>query len=188
MSAEGGLSQAVRSLRAFYASTGDVAGGQGLESLIAGAALGVSRSTWILPGRRERAVALLRGATADRLDLARPYRVLPASGAPALRALVAVGLARRNPEGALVFLGMGSTSYGSFAEALSLSVTLGAPVRFVVSWYRGAGPFVPPLPVPPSRLAEALGLRAVVVDGRDAEAVRAAVAAGPGLIEARLGG
>lgn len=186
MSVSETLSQAVATLRKFHAEAGEVAGGQGLEAIIAGATLGVPRSTWIVPGRRERGAALLRGATADRLDAARPYRVVPAAESPALRALYAVGLAQSG-DGALVFLGMGSTSYGSFAEALSLGASTGAPVRFVVSWYAGAGPFATPLAVAPSALAAAFGLRSVVVDGRDAEAVRAAVAEGPGLIEARIG-
>lgn len=165
-----------------------VVGGQGLEAVIAGATLGVSKKTWLLPGRRERHCALLRGITADRLNASRPYRVVPPGELPAQRALQAVGMALTG-EPALVFLGGGSLSYGTALEALNLAASQKAQVCFVVSWYEGDGPFARQLPVDPAVLAESLGLSTAVVDGNDADAVRAAVNGPlPRLVQANLKG
>lgn len=181
------LDAAVRQLRAFCAEE-PLPSGRGLEALIAGATLAVPKSTWLLPGRRERSCALLRGCAPDRLDAARPYRVVPPGTSPVARALQAVGLALSGGDGALVFCGTGSVGYGGFSEALSLAALRAAPVTFVVSWYATPGPFAPPLPVSPAAFARALGLSAEEVDGTDAAAVQAAVGAakGPTVIEARL--
>ena len=169
---EGTELQAAESrLRAHHSGVAD---GQGLEAIIAGATLGVSKRTWLLPGRRERACALLRGADADRLDATRPYRVLPAGDSPAQRALQAVGLALVG-DPVLVFLGSGSLSYGAALEALALAAAQQAQLCVVVSWYQGEGPFAQQLPVEPAALASSLGLATAVVDGRDAVAVQAAV-------------
>jgi hypothetical protein len=184
----GTLRDAVATLSAWHASLSDVRAGRGLEPLIAGATLGVSRKTFLLPGPREIGCGLLRGVAPDRLRAARPWRVLPPGTDPAQRALQAVGIAMSG-EPALVFLGMGSLAYGAAQEALSLAVLHRAPVCFVVGWYEGEGPFAPPLPVGPATLALALGIDAVEVDGTDAAAVCVAVAgSGPRLVEARLRG
>ncbi len=183
------LAEALVAVRAHCAADPAVVSGRGLEALVAGVAVGAPRKAWLLPGRRERACALVRGCGADRLDQARPFRVVPPGDSPAARALYGVGLALSG-DPAVVFLGTGSVGYGAFHEALQLAALHRAPVTFVVAWYTNAGPFAPPLAVAPSVLARALGLAAAVVDGTDAVAVRDAVAAaeGPTLIEARLSG
>lgn len=166
--------------------------GRGLEALIAGATLGVSRRTWLLPGQREQGCALLRGVAEDRLHATRPYRVLPPGTSPAQRALTAVGLALSDGP-VLVFLGTGSLSYGGALQALNLAIQQQAPVTFVVSWYDplnpAAAPFAPQLAVGPATLAMAMGMEAIEVDGSDAVAVQRAMGGtGPRLIEARLRG
>lgn len=164
--------------------------GRGLEAIIAGATLGVSRKTWLLPGRRELACGLVRGCPADQLQAARPYRVVPPGDSPVARATLAVGMAMAG-DPALVFLGTGSVSYGAFAEALSLAALHRAPVTFVVTWYVNEGPFAPQLAASPSALAEAMGIASEWVDGSDVAAVRAAVAkaaGAPGLVECQLTG
>lgn len=183
------LDTALRELRAWTAADPSVVSGRGLEPIIVGATLAVSRKTWLLPGRRERGCALVRGAQADRLDEARPFRVVPPGPSPAARAVQAVGLAMAG-DPALAFLGTGSASYGAFAEALSLAALRAAPVRFVVSWYEGEGPFAPQLAASPAALARAMGLPAAEVDGQDVEAVHAAVAGlgERGVVVARLAG
>ncbi|MDP2314021.1 MAG: thiamine pyrophosphate-dependent enzyme [Pseudomonadota bacterium] len=183
------LAGALLAVRAYCAADPAVVSGRGLEALIAGVALGAPRKAWLLPGRRERACALVRGCGADRLDQARPFRVVPPGDSPAARALYGVGLALAG-DPAVVFCGTGTVGYGAFHEALQLAAVHRAPVTFVVAWYANVGPFAPPLAVSPAVLARALGLAATVVDGTDAAAVRDAVAAadGPTLIEARLTG
>lgn len=183
------LAEALVAVRHYCAADPAVVSGRGLEALIAGVAVGAPRKAWLLPGRRERACAIVRGCSADRLDQARPFRVVPPGESPAARALYAVGLALAG-DPAVVFIGTGTAGYGAFHEALHLAAVHGAPVTFVVAWYTNAGPFATPLAVAPSVLARALGLSATVVDGADASAVRDAVAVadGPTLIEARLSG
>lgn len=183
------LDAAVAQLRA---QEEGIVGCRGLEGLVAGATLAVPKRTWLLPGRRERACALLRGCAPDRLDAARPYRVVPPGSSPVARAAEAVGMALAG-DPALVWLGTGSVSYGAFTEALALAAAHRAPVLFVVSWYVNEGPFAPQLPVSPGELATTLGLPAVTVEGADAGAVYAAVTrlsalGGPGLLEGRLYG
>ena len=160
---------------------------RGLEALVEGVAQGVSKKVWLLPGSRERGVAILRGCPADRLHASRPYRVVPPGTSPAGRALVAAGIAMAG-EPALAFLGTGSTAYGEFHAALHLIAAHKLPVQLVVSWYEGDGPFAAPLAVDPARLAEALGLRATRVDGTDVAAVRGAVESGATVILAVLRG
>lgn len=183
------LADALRELRAHVAADPEVVSGRGLEALIVGATLAVSKKTWLLPGRRERACALVRGCPPDRLAAARPYRVVPPGPSPVARALQAVGMAMAG-DPALAFLGTGSASYGGFAEALSLAALREAPVRFVLSWYRSPGPFAPQLGADPARLAAAFGLAAETVDGHDADAVyRAVRAVGErGVVVAQLSG
>lgn len=183
------LATALTVVRAHAAADPAVVSARGLEALVAGVGVGAPRKAWLLPGRRERAVALVRGATADRLDEARPYRVVPPGESPSARALYAVGLALSG-DPAVVFVGTGSTGYGVFHEALHLAAAHRAPVTFVVSWYANPGPFAVPLAIEPAALAKALGLAAVVVDGTDAAAVRDAVASatGPTVVQANLVG
>ncbi|MEN9785243.1 MAG: Dehydrogenase component [Pseudomonadota bacterium] len=183
------LDGAVALLAAHGAADADVVSVRGLEALVAGVAAGAGPRAWLLPGRRERAVALLRGATPDRLDAGRPRRVVPPGPGPVARALQAVGLAAASGERAVVFCGAGSVGYGGFSEALHLAAARGAPVTFVVAWYVTPGPFGTQAALAPAALGRALGLGGVEVDGHDASAVRDAVAqaaTGPWVIEARL--
>lgn len=167
----GGSGGAVRS---------SVISGRGLEAIIAGATLAVPKRTWILPGRREVGAALLRGANADALHTARPYRVIPAGPSPSARAGQAVGLGMAG-ESALCFLGTGSVAYGTLAEVLG-NVVPG--VQFVVSWYERPGPFARPLS--PAALFAGAGLPVAEVDGTNAAAVFDAVRAGAALVLARV--
>lgn len=183
------IQAAIQTLTAYHADQ-PARAGRGLEAMIAGAVLGAPRKAWLLPGSREIGCGLLRGATADRLTAARPWRVVPPGDDPAQRALQAVGMAMAG-DPALVFLGTGSLAYGAAQEALSLAALHQAPVCFVVGWYEAdaSAPFAPQLPVGPATLALALGLEAVEVDGSDGLAVARAVAgSGPRLVEARLRG
>ena len=182
------LATALATVRAFAAADPAVVSARGVEALVAGVGVGTPRKTWILPGVRERAVALVRGCAADRLDQARPYRVVPAGPSPVARALHAVGLAMAG-EPALVFCGTGTTGYGAFHEALHLAARHAAPVTFVVGWYENPGPFAAPLAGTPASLAASLGIATTVLDGNDAAAVRDAVAAsGLHLVQATLRG
>lgn len=173
------LGPAVERLRALHAD-GPVVSGRGLEALIAGGTLAVSKRTWLLPGRREIGAALLRGASPDALHSARPYRVVPAGPSPSARAGQAVGLGMAG-EAALCFLGTGSVAYGTLAEVVG-SVVPG--VQFVVSWYERPGPFARPLS--PALLFKAAGLSVAEVDGTDAIAVFDAVRGGAALTLARI--
>jgi pyruvate dehydrogenase E1 component alpha subunit len=184
------LDAAVALLRAHGAADAELVSVRGIEALVAGATLGAGKRAWAFPGRRERACALLRGASAERLDAARPYRVVPPGKSPAARAMQAVGAALASGERALVFCGTGSAQYGAFTEALARAGATQAQVTFVVSWYAAPGPFEPAHPDGLSALARSVGVSSVQVDGNDAAAVHAAVAGavGPTLVEARLNG
>lgn len=173
------LPAATAQLAVFHA-TGGVTAGRGLEAIIAGATLAVSKRTWLLPGRREIGAGLLRGASADALHRARPYRVVPPGASPAARLGQAVGLGMAG-ESALCFVGTGSVGYGLLAEVLP-NVTPG--VQVVVSWYDRPGPFAAPLN--PATLALAAGRTAVEVDGTDPQAVFDAVQSGAFLTLARI--
>lgn len=184
------LEAALATIGAHHAADPNPVSGRGLEAIIAGATLALSRKAWVFPGRRERACALLRGCPVEQLDGARPYRVVPPGDSPVARAMLAVGAAMAG-DPSLVFLGTGSVSYGLFAEALSLAALHRAPVTFVVSWYVTEGPFAPQSALSPSALAEAMGIASERVDGSDGTAVYAAVqkaAGAPGLIECQLTG
>jgi TPP-dependent pyruvate/acetoin dehydrogenase alpha subunit len=183
------LDTALAAVRSFAAEDPAVVSARGLEAVIAGVGVGAPRRAWLLPGRRERAVALVRGAAKDRLDQARPYRVVPPGPSPSARLLHAVGLAAAG-EPAVVFCGTGTVGYGAFHEALHLAAARSAPVTFVVTWYENPGPFAPPAAVSPVAIARALGFAVHDVDGTDAAAVRDAVAGakGPTLVSARLRG
>ena len=190
MSAVETISGALDALRAHGATDPATVSVRGLEPLVAGVTLGAGKRAWLFPGQRERACALLRGADPTRLDAARPYRVVPPGKSPAARAMQAVGAALATGERAVVFCGTGSAAYGALLEALARAGATGAEVTFVLGWYVAPGPFTLPLPHGPAALAQGLGLAGAVIDGTDAEAVRAAVAAarGPTLLEARLNG
>lgn len=186
----GGEGQAPADFRAWCAAQPVSAGTRGHEAMVEGVVAAVPRRTWLLPGRRERGAAILRGAEPARLHEARPYRVLPPGESPAARALTGVGLALGG-ESAVVFLGTGSVAYGAFHEALHAAASHRAPVLFVVSWYVGDGPFAPQLALPPDALAAACGLAVGSAPGTDADAVRAAATAllpGPALLRCDFGG
>lgn len=170
----------------------------GIEAVIAGALAALGRGDWWVPGPRERVGATLRGVPVERLRDAfagaRPYKVAPPSASPANRALVAVGLAASDrSRSALVHLGVGSASDGSFHEALNLAGLLRPNVIFLVAVHplTGDAPLGRQLAASPSALGAAFGLSVATVAGADADAVQAAVAAakaagGPHLIEATL--
>ena len=175
---------------AWIAEQSPTSGVHGVLAICEGVAAGTSKKTWIFPGRRERGIAILRGADPSRLAESRPYRVVPPGTSPSIRALEAVGVALAG-EPALVILGTGSTAYGEFHQAMHLAASLRAPVTFVVTWYRGEGPFAAQMAGSPKSLAESLGIPTTTVDGTNAEAVRSAVAGiagGTGLVQAELFG
>ncbi len=160
----------------------------GVAALVEGAVAAVPKRAWLFPGRRERGAAILRGADAERIAAARPYKVVPPGDSPSVRALTAVGVAIAG-EPAVCFLGTGSMSYGNVAEAMNLAALHKAPVVFVVSWYAEAGPFAAQLAVSPAVFAASLGLATATCDGANAESVRAAlkqVGAGPAVVVATM--
>ncbi len=164
------------------------AGTHGVESLVEGVVAAVGKRVWLFPGRRERGAALLRGAAAEGLDEARPYKVVPPGDSPSVRALAAVGVALAG-EPAVCFLGTGSLSYGNVHEALQLAAAHRTPVVFVVAGYSGDGPFAAQLAVPAVVLAQSIGLGGSTCDGSDRASVQAAVAAagpGPALVWAEM--
>ncbi|MFT4624051.1 MAG: 2-oxoisovalerate dehydrogenase E1 component alpha subunit [Myxococcota bacterium] len=166
--------------------------------LVAGAVSALGRGDWWAPGLRERAGAVLRGASVERLvdarEGARPYRVLPSGPDPALRALQTVGLAMADPERcALAHVGTGALGDGRWHEALNLAGLYRANVIFVLALHPlGAGaPLGAQSAAKPSELARCHGLTVHEVDGADAQAVHDAVRAardarGPHLVVARL--
>ena len=171
-----------------------------LAPIVAGAVSALAKGDWWVPGLRERTGAVLRGVPierlADGLAGARPYKVAAPGGSPALRALVAVGLADADHErAALVHLGIGSAADGAFHEALNLAALLRPTVLFVVAVHPLHGkdaPLGPQLAADLEALAAAFGVPATSVDATDAKAVHAAVKAarkakGPHVIAARLG-
>jgi TPP-dependent pyruvate/acetoin dehydrogenase alpha subunit len=168
-----------------------------LAPVVAGAVSALRAEDWWVPSLRERVGAVVRNVPVERLvdgrRGAKPYRVAPSSAAPALRALVAVGLALADRQRyALVHLGIGSASDGALYEALNLAALHSANVLFVVSVHPlGDGaPLGRQLAARPSALAAAFGIPATTVHA-DAAAVHAAVkaareATGPHLIEVTL--
>jgi len=170
---------------------------RGLEAVVVGSLTALKRTDWWVPGLRERVGGIVRDVPIERLvdgfAGAKPYKIAPPSGAPALRALYAVGLAKSMTEGcALVHLGTGSTADGAFTEALNLASLHAAPVLFVVA----TTPITDDAPVGPQTnvalkvLAKAYQITFHSVDGRDAAAVQNVVAkarkaGGPHLIEAK---
>lgn len=169
--------------RAWSAGQPSSAGTRGVEALVEGVVAGVSKRVWLFPGRRERGAAILRGADAERISAARPYKVVPPGDSPSARAMQAVGVALAG-EPAVCFLGTGSLGYGAAQEAMQFAAARSAPVVFVLSWYVD-GPFAAPLAIEPAAFGRALGLKVATASGADAASVQAAVAevgAGPGLV------
>lgn len=171
----------------------------GLEGVVAGTVCALERGDWWVPGLRERAGAVLRDTPTDRLvdgtAGARPYKLAPPDTAPAIRALVGVGLALASPDRCTaVHLGIGSCADGAFHEALNIAALQSANIVFVVAVHPLTGddaPLGPQLSSSPAILASAHGLTTVTVDGNSVKAVHEAVTAaraagGPHLIEANL--
>jgi hypothetical protein len=163
--------------------------------LAVGVLEGLGRADWWVPGPRERAAGVLRGASVERLVRASagaaPYKIAPSGP---LRALQAVGLALASPgRPVAVHLGVGSLAEGSTSEAFNLAALHALPVLFVVALPAAGGAPVPRQIAPdPAALVTAWGLRAQAVDGRDVLAVRDAVRAalssgGPVALLAQLG-
>ncbi len=166
----------------------------GLEALVAGTVTALDRSDWWVPGLRERAGAVLRGVSIERLvdglAGARPYRVAPPSPSPSMRALTAVGLAVATEGIAAVHLGVGSVSDGAFHEALNLAALTGAKVIFIVAVHQldDGAPVGPQTAASPSALATAYGIGCTVIPQVTAQAVNDAVrsardATGPHLLQ-----
>lgn len=170
----------------------------GLEAVVVGTVTALERGDWWVPGMRERVGAVLRDTPVERLSDglagARPYKVAPPSTSPALRALVATGIAVGTPDRfTAVHLGIGSVADGAFHEALNLAALTGANVCFVVAVHPldGDAPVGPQCAASPSGLAKAFGLTTTSVDGNNARKVHDAVAkarkkGGPHLVEATL--
>jgi 2-oxoisovalerate dehydrogenase E1 component alpha subunit len=173
-----------------------------LAPVVAGAVSALGSGDWWVPSMRERAGAVLRGVPLERLyDVrlgAKPYKVAPPSTSPALRALVAVGLAVAHPGSAvLVHLGIGSASDGAFHEALNLAALLRPHVIFLVTVHpltahplTGDAPLGRQLAPSPAELARTFGLSATET-ATDIDAVHRAVASaratpGPHLVQANL--
>ncbi len=183
------LSQAVEQVRK-ASDTLDSAGSPfpvpvgNLAPLVAGTVTALSRRDWWVPGMRERCGAVLRDVRMERLEDAfqgaKPYRVAPPSASPALRALVATGLALGSEDGvAVVHLGIGSVSDGAFHEALNLAALTASKVVFVIACqsFDDGSPVGPQTAASPTDLANAYGINVTSVDGNDAAAVHAAVSA-----------
>ncbi len=152
-----------------------------LAPAIVGALSALEVGDWWVPGLRERAGGVLRGAPEERLSSlhgARPYRMAPISLAPALRALYAVGLADSDSSRAvLVHLGPGSIADGAFYEALNLAVRRKAHVLFLVNLpsFGENTPVSAQLNGDISAIAAGFGIPVHRVDRNDANAVRAGV-------------
>lgn len=172
---------------------------RGLEAVIAGGFLGVESLDWVVPGLRERVGAVLRRCPPERLldgfAGARPYRVAPITADPAARMLHACGLARANPDAAvLCFIGQGSASCGAFHEALNLAALQRLRVIFLAHTWNldlDESPLAPQVAGTLASKALAYGVAARSVDGGLVTEVLSAVAdarahGGPHLIEARL--
>lgn len=149
---------------------------------VVGVLRGASEQDWWLPSLRDRAGAVLRGTPVERLldgsVGARPYRVVPPGGAPALRALWAVGLARSGEGAAIVHLGPGSVSDGAFMEALELAVRYAARVVFVVDQPDlSSAPVPAPCVLDLRLLAASAGVPLVVASSDDPEAIAQATSA-----------
>ncbi|MED5371318.1 MAG: thiamine pyrophosphate-dependent enzyme [Myxococcota bacterium] len=201
MSMRQALSQ-VRDAGQALAETGALATPvQGLEAVIVGGFSGMSSKDWIVPGLRERAGAVLRGCSVERLQAphagARPYRIAPVSADPAARMLHACGLAmamRDQDLSVLCFVGQGSASYGAFHEAMNMAVLHRLPVVFLAHHWDlddPESPLSPQVAGSMQGLALAHGLRPHSVDGGLVTEVLSAVAearahSGPSFIEARL--
>jgi len=154
----------------------------GLAPVVAGAFAGIGPGRWAAVGPRHRIGAVLRGCRPDRLrdpaDGARPWRLLPASGAPGARALHAVGAALASAEPVLCLLGPASLGAGAFAEALQCAALTAAPVVFVAVLPRlPADAPVAVLSLDPAALAAACGVASTEVSGFHEAPVAAAVAA-----------
>jgi thiamine pyrophosphate-dependent acetolactate synthase large subunit-like protein len=164
----------------------------GTAPVVAGAFTGIGAGRWAAVGPRHRVGAVLRGCRPDRLrdpaDGARPWRLLPVSGAPGARALHAVGAALAGGEPVLCLLGPASLGAGAVSEALQAAALTSARVVFVAVLPRlPADAPVAALPVDPAALAMACGVPCAQVSGFDearvAEAVAAAAAtSGPSLV------
>lgn len=166
-----------------------------LSALVAGAVAGLGRGDWWVPGPRERAGAVLRGLTVDRVvDVHAVIRTHRVGASGPLRALHAVGLALAEPDRAvLVHVGAGALGDGALIEALNLAALRRTRVIFLLAQRSLVGAPVPQqTATSPAALALAYGVPTIAVDGRSEDAVRDAVASarqtsGPTLIVADLG-
>ena len=173
---------------------------KGLESLIAGGFLGVEKTDWVFPGLRERVGAVLRNCPVERLvnghEGARPYRVAPVSTSASTRLLQACGIAMAGEpsETVLCFIGQGAAATGPFYEALNLAALHNLNVIILAHQFDLGGKNAPISQQVAGGLAakaESFGIATSILDGRDFDAVQAAVssarkAGGPHFIEASL--
>lgn len=176
------MSDAVSMLRdasAAIEASGGLALGD-LDGVVAAVVSGLPRSTWWVPGLRERAGGVLRGASAERLASGAalpPYRVGAAIGPSGSRALYALGLAIAG-QPALVHLGAAALADGGVFEALNLAALRDAPLVLVVTT-RDLSDAPVPRQAAISEEHLAAGLGVAFVDARGpalAEAVADAVA------------
>jgi TPP-dependent pyruvate/acetoin dehydrogenase alpha subunit len=172
---------------------------KGETATLVGAVAAMEDSDWIFWGRQVCVAALWRGLSMEALFTqilggggeaqVAALKVVTVSAGPATRLPHAVGLAwaaREDAVVALCELGDGAVSDGDFHVGLNFAAVLNAPVVFVV---RSAAQ------IPVAERAEGYGIREMLVDGMDVEAVRKSVAKaahlarngqGPTLIEARV--
>jgi pyruvate dehydrogenase E1 component alpha subunit len=185
---------------------------RGQEACQVGAVLALREQDWLFPTYRDTVAVVTRSvAPPEALSLLRgewhcgydpyQYNVAPQCTPLATSTLHAVGLAhaarlKHEDQVALVMLGDGATSEGDTHEALNFAGVWRAPVVFLVqnNGYAISVPLAKQTAAPSlAYKGVGYGMRSVLIDGNDAAAVYAAVAAavahaaaghGPTLIEA----
>jgi 2-oxoisovalerate dehydrogenase E1 component alpha subunit len=185
---------------------------RGQEACQVGAVLALREQDWLFPTYRDTMAIVTRSvAPAEALSLLRgewhcgydpyQYKVAPQCTPLATSTLHAVGLAhaariKHEDQVALVMLGDGATSEGDTHEALNFAAVWRAPVVFLIqnNGYAISVPLAKQTAAPSlAYKGVGYGMRSVLIDGNDAAAVYAAVAAavthaaaghGPTLIEA----
>lgn len=104
-----------------------------LAPVIEAAVLGMEKRDWVSVGRRAQVVACLRGANPVNIGNGyNNYKVAPAIGNPADRAIQAVGLAIGSARPVLCLLGNAALADGRIFEAVQLAATSQAPVIYVI--------------------------------------------------------
>ena len=170
---------------------------RGQDACQVGAVLALRDQDWLFPTYRDSVALLTRGLPAEKaLTLLRgdwhcgydpyEYRVAPQCTPLATNTLHAVGLAyaarlKKQDQVALALLGDGATSEGDTHEALNFAAVWKAPVVFLIqnNGYAISVPLAKQTAAP-TLAAKGIGygVPSLLIDGNDAAAVYAAVAAG----------